>query len=356
MQVTSNIRLLVLAAGVALCGGWADDARAQAKDGLKDSPMSVRGAGATFPAPLYKKWIATYKTSHPNVLISYDVVGSGEGVKRFLAKSVDFAGSDEVLSESDAASVAGGVVTVPTTAGLIALAYNLPGLSGELKLPRDVYTGIFAGAIRRWNDPRIAAANPTLRLPARDIALVARLDSSGTTSAFTRHLAAADPAWRSKGLGAGKLIAWPSHTMLASGNEGVASRIKISQDSIGYVEYGFAKRLGLPMAVLENKSGTFVAPSEAAGQLALSARVVETDLLDKSVIDPTAVGAYPIVSYSWLLLYRTPREAAKAKELHTFVAWALVDGQKFGPEFGYVPLSADVVSLGRQALESISGN
>jgi phosphate transport system substrate-binding protein len=274
-------------------------------------------------------------------------------VKRFLAETVDFAASDEVLSDSDAAKVEAGVATVPVTAGTIVLAYNIPGVTGELRLPRDVYADVFAGAIRRWNDPRIQTANPDLRLPARDIALVARIDSSGTTAAFTRHLAAVDPSWRTRGLGVGKLIAWPQQTMLASGNEGVAARIKISEGAIGYVEYGFAKRLNLPMAALQNKSGAFVIASEASAQIALSARVAQVKELEGSVVDPPAVGAYPIVSYSWLFLYRHYRDPSRSRAVRDFVGWGLADGQQYGVEFGYIPLSADVIALGQNVLDTV---
>jgi phosphate transport system substrate-binding protein len=332
-----------LSLGLPAVAGWAQ--------ALGPASVSLSGAGATFPAPLYKKWISVYQRSHQNVSVTYDAVGSGEGIKRFVGEAVDFAGSDELLSENEAAKVEGAAM-VPVTAGMIVLAYRIPGVDSAIRLPREVFADIFAGTIRRWNDPRIQEANPGIRFPSRDIAVVARLDSSGTTAAFTRHLAASNPSWRSRGLGVGKLIAWPSGAMLASGNEGVAARIKISEGAIGYVEYGFAKRLGLPMAALQNKSGTFVTPSEAAAQLALSARVAKVNELERSVVDPTAAGAYPLVSYSWLFLYRNYRDAAKGRALRDFAQWGLSEGQQYGAEFGYVPLSADIVSLGRQALET----
>ena len=313
-------------------------------------PIALRGAGATFPAPLYKKWIAAYKSPHANISISYDAVGSGEGIKRFLAESIDFAGSDDGLSESEASKVGRGVTVVPATAGMIVLAYNIPGVDSEIRLPRDVYAAIFAGAIRRWDDPRLTAVNPGVKFPRRDIAIVVRLDSSGTTAAFTRHLASASASWRSGGLGVGKLIAWPSNAMLATGNEGVAARIKISEGAIGYVEYGFAKRLGLRMAALQNKSEAFVPPTEASAQIALSARVVRVNELENPVVDPPATGAYPIVTYSWLFLYRNYSDIAKARTLREFVEWGLTQGQSHGAELGYIPLSADVVSLGKQSL------
>lgn len=354
MTFAHRARALIAVAVAALSLGatamsWAQESAAKARTGA----VSLAGAGATFPAPLYKKWIAVYAAAHPGVAISYEAVGSGEGIKRFIAEAVDFAGSDENLTPANAAKVESGVAAVPATAGMVVLAYNIPGVSAQIRLPREVYAAIFAGQIRRWNDRRIEAANPGIRFPGRDIALIARLDSSGTTAAFTRHLAATDPSWHSRGLGTGKLIAWPAKTMLAAGNEGVASRIKISEGAIGYVEYGFARRLGLPMAALQNKAGDFVAPTEAAAQLALSARVPQAAELERSVVDPDGDGAYPIVSYTWLFLYRHYREPAKAEALRGLVAWGLTEGQKYGAELGYVPLSADIVDLGRQILGTV---
>jgi phosphate transport system substrate-binding protein len=315
---------------------------------------SLSGAGSTFSSLLYQQWIKAYQTEHPSVSITYDAVGSGEGINRFIAGSVDFGASDVVLSNSESAKVPKGVVMVATTAGMVVLAYNVPGIQGTLKLPRDVYPGIFSGTIRRWDDPRIQQANPGLDLPHRDIAIVARQDSSGTTYAFTSHLAAVDSGWRAQGLGVGKLIEWPARTMFASGNEGVASRIKISEGSIGYVEYGFAKRLGLPMAVLQNKAGAFVEPSEAGGQLALADASPKTPAdLDLSIVDPSGSRAYPIVTFSWLLLYRQYADPGKGAAVRDFVAWGLSNGQAFGREFGYIPLPNDVAASGRQALGNI---
>ena len=299
-------------------------------------------------------WIKVYQGERPSVSITYDAVGSGEGVNRFVAGSVDFGASDVILTDSEVAKVSQGVVMVAATAGMVVLAYNIPGIQGKLRLPRDVYPGIFSGAIRRWDDPRIQQANPGLVLPHRDIAVIARQDSSGTTYAFTSHLAAVDTEWRARGLGVGKLIEWLAGAMFASGNEGVASRIKISEGSIGYVEYGFAKRLGLPMAVLQNKRGNFVEPTDVGGQLAVAEATPKTAAdLDLSIVDPSGVGAYPIVTFSWLLLYRQYADPGKGAAVRDFVAWGLSNGQAFGREFGYIPLPNEVAASGRQALGSI---
>jgi phosphate transport system substrate-binding protein len=239
---------------------------------------------------------------------------------------------------------------MPTLAGMIVLAYNVPGLSADLKLPRDVYADIFAGAIRHWDDPRIRAANPGQNLPHLDIVLVARLDSSGTTAVFTEHLAAISPTWRERGLGVGKLVQWPAGSMLASGSEGVAARIKISEGAIGYVEYGFPKRLNLPMAVLQNKAGEFVAPDAASGQQAMAIDATSLALLPVSAVDPAGHGAYPIVTYSWIAFNRKYADPRKSAALRDFIDWGLSQGQNAGVDLGYVPLTSGVIALSKQAL------
>jgi phosphate transport system substrate-binding protein len=316
--------------------------------------VSLSGAGSTLAAPLYHQWITSYRRVQPKVSVAYDAVGSGEGIRRFIAGSIDFGASDVILSNSEAAEVPRGVTMIASTAGMVVLAYNIPGLRGVLKLPRNLYPGIFSGEIKLWDDPRIATANPGLHLPHRDIEIVARLDSSGTTYALSNHLATIDPAWRAHGRGVGKLIEWPGVPMLASGSEGVAGRIKISEGSIGYVEYGFAKRLGLPMAVLQNRAGLFVAPTEAAGRQGLAGASAKASAeLNQSIADPPGAGAYPIVTFSWIFLYRQYADPGKGAALGDFVAWGLSNGQTFASELGYLPLPSDVAAAGKQALQYV---
>ncbi len=317
------------------------------------APVQLRGAGSTFVAPLLKVWIDSFEKAQPDVSLNYDVVGSGEGVARFEAGAVDFAASDVFIPAAEAEKFKRGVVQVPSTAGMIVLAYNLPGVKAPLKLPQDVYVDIFLGKIRSWRDPRIVAANPGLNLPSTDIAVVVRRDSSGTTYAFTDHLAAVSKAWANGGPGVGKLIDWPHVAMYASGNEGVASRIKISEGSIGYVEYGFALRLGLPMAVLQNRDGKFVAPTPQSGAAGLAASTgAGLDALDESTTNPAGPKAYPIVTYSWLLLYRS-YPAEQNRILTSFVGYALDEGQSYAPYFGYLALPPSVVELGKAALSKM---
>ncbi len=330
---------------------------AQGQDARTATPparIMVRGAGATFPAPLYEKWITAFRQQHPDLAIVYEGVGSGEGQKRFLANAVDFGASDAALSDEQLASVKPGAQLVPVTAGIIVLAYNLPGLGGELRLSREVLMDIFAGRIRTWNDPRILADNPGLALPNRSIAMVVRQDGSGTTYGFTSHLAAISPAWRDRGPGVGTLVAWPGNTMRARGNEGVAGRIKVSEGSIGYIEYHFAKRLGLSMTRLQNKAGRFVAPSESSGQNALAHSVKRMPPnLRLFLPDPEGIDAYPIVTFSWLLLYDRYEDADKGAALKKFVSWGLTEGQAYSRELGYIPLPSELASMSLAALERI---
>lgn len=316
-------------------------------------PTPLKGAGATFPAPLFYKWTDAYAREAGGAQINYDSVGSGEGVARFLAESVDFGASEARLRDEDIAKVKRGALMLPSTAGLISLAYNLPGLGGELRLTRELYSDIFLGRITRWDDPRIRQVNPGLKLPARNLAVVARLDRSGTTHAITSHLNAVNATWQQQ-RGVGSLIEWPATAMLARGNEGVASRIKISEGSLGYVEYGFAKRLGLKMALVQNKSGQFVAPDEVTGQSAIADAGTESSAAASAhIFDPPGARSYPIVTFSWLLLYRSYPDAEKAKAIRSFVDWGLTKGQAHAGQLGYIALPEAVVAYARKRLEDI---
>jgi phosphate transport system substrate-binding protein len=338
-----------LAAILVLClGVFSGQASSQ-----QEQKILLRGAGATFPAPLYKKWIAEFARAEPKTAIDYKDVGSGEGAKRFLDKSVDFGASDAGLSDEQFAR-AGDAKLVPTTAGMIALVYNLPGLAGPLKLPRAVYPEILAGRITKWNDARIQAANPGLKLPNREIVLAVRLDASGTTFAFTNHLHAISETWRQPSLGVRNLVAWNGLALLARGNEGVAASVQRSNWTLGYVEYGYAKRLGLAIAQLENKAGKYLEPSAASGAAAIAANLNEVPAnLRVYLPDPAGEESYPIVSLTWLLVRERYAEPAKAEALKRFVEWALTTGQPFGAELGFVPLPPGLVERARAVARAI---
>ena len=319
--------------------------------------LVLRGAGATFPSLVYKKWFAGYHAAHPEVTISYDAVGSGEGVRRFIGngvkdeEKVDFGASDAAMTDEQIAQVGRGALMVPATAGSVVLAYNLPNFQGELKLSREAYAGIFLGRIRSWNDPAIAATNPGVILPKLTIVTAARQEASGTTFAFTKHLDAISPEWRGR-YGAATLIDWPGNTMRARGNENVAGLIEHSEGSIGYVGYEFAHRLGLKMALLQNKEGNFVSPGDQPGMAALASADLPPNLR-LFIADPAGHNAYPIVTFSWILLYRNYDDPRKAKALRDLLRWCLSDGQRLASNLGYVPLSENVISRSLAALHEV---
>jgi phosphate transport system substrate-binding protein len=317
----------------------------------------LRGAGATYPSLLYKKWFAEYQAAHPDVAITYDTVGSGEGVRRFIGigvkdeEKVDFGASDAAMTDEQIAQVNGGALMVPATAGSVVLAYNLPKFMGDLKLSRDACAGIFLGRIKTWDDPAISATNPGASLPRLTIVTVAREDASGTTFAFTKHLDAISPEWSSR-YGAAIVVNWPGNTMRATGNENVAGRIQHSEGSIGYLGYEFAHRLGLKMASLQNKGGKFVQPGNQTGMSALSSAELPSNLR-LFIADPAGQDAYPIVTFSWILLYRNYGDPRKAKALADLFRWSLSDGQRFATELGYLPLSPNVTAKSLAAVGQV---
>ena len=349
MRVASLIAVIAV---VCLSSACSDSP--QETDSTSSQRLLISGAGATFPAPLYESWIEHFETTDSNVDFEYERTGSGEGIRRFVAGDVDFGASDAAISADEARRVERGARLIPATAGMVVLAYNIPGVDDGLRLPRDVYVDIFRGDIWRWDDPRIVAANPNLELPSKLIQVVGRRDSSGTTFAFTNHLAAVNEEWRQEP-GVGKLIDWPGGAMTSPGNSGVAQRIRITLGSIGYMEYGFAQRLGLPMAILENRAGFFVSPSPASGQqgLALDEREIPTDLR-LFVTDPGADNAYPIVSYSWLLLYETYPDPRKPAALKQAISWGLSEeGQSVAEQMGYIPLPNAIADRSLDILRQI---
>lgn len=340
LTVVSLLALLLL--GATLLPGPASLARER-----------ITGAGASFPFPLYSNWFKAFSRAHPDVIVDYQSKGSGAGVRDFLNRTVDFAASDAAMSDEEMAAVDGGVVLLPATAGEIALVYHLPGVGKGLRLPRDVYPAIFRGEIRRWDDPRIAAANPELALPELPITVVRRADSSGTTNAFTRHLTAVDPAWAA-GPGAGKTVQWPqgARYVAAPKNDGVTSTLLQTPGGLGYVEHAYAKFSGVEPAALENAAGHFVLPGEGGGREALDEVTLPEDLR-VWVDDPAAEAAYPIVTYTWLLFYRDHGDPAVAARLRELVRYCMTTGQAIADRLGYVSLPPRVVEKVLAAAEGI---
>lgn len=301
--------------------------------------VSLHGAGATFPAPLYQQLFAEYNKKHPEVKISYQSVGSGAGVNQFIAGTVTFGASDVAMTEAEIAQVKRGTVLVPVTAGAIVIGFNVEGVS-ELKLSQEALAQIFLGEIKVWNDPRIAALNQGVNLPSQPITVVHRSDGSGTTGVFTMHLSAISQTWKS-GPGTGKTVQWPTG-IGAKGNEGVTAQLMQVPGSIGYIEVSYARQNNIKSAVLQNRDGNFVAYSSAAAAEAL-ANIELPDSLVAFEPNPAGAGSYPIVSYSWILAYRQYDDAKQAETLRNVLHWAVTDGQAFADQLGYIPLPEPVV-------------
>jgi phosphate transport system substrate-binding protein len=314
--------------------------------------VSLVGAGASFPAPLYQTWFQGLNKKFPSLQVNYQSVGSGAGVEQFIKGTVDFGASDVAMKDDEIAKVPEdkGVMLLPMTAGSIVLAYNLPDVP-ELKLSRTLYTDILLGKIKSWDDPAIAKVNPGAKLPKQPITVVYRSDGSGTTGVFTKHLSAISPEWKSK-VGDGKTVNW-STGVGAKGNEGVTAQITQTQGSIGYIEYGYAKQNKVSFAALENKAGQYVIPTDQSASKTLESVELPANMR-AFISDPEGAESYPIVSYSWILAHKKYTDAAKAKAVEAMIEYGLTEGQKSASELGYVPLPANVVTKVAAAADQIS--
>lgn len=343
--------LLALTLGLTACGGNETNTDTTSGEGgnAGGKSISLTGAGASFPSPLYQRWFSEYNKQNPNIKVSYQSVGSGAGVEQFTQGTVDFGASDVAMKDEEIAAVERGVALLPMTAGSIVLAYNLPDVT-ELKLSRQVYVDILMGTIKKWNDRAIASLNPEAKLPNSKISVVHRSDGSGTTGVFTKHLSAISPEW-SKKVGSGKTVEWPTG-IGAKGNEGVTAQIIQTEGSLGYVEYGYAKQQDIPTATLENKAGTYVAASDESAAEALSAATLPENLR-AFVTDPEGETSYPIVTYTWILAYENYDDPDKLQAFKDVVNWSLTDGQDFAGELGYIPLPDNVVEKVQSKLNTI---
>lgn len=320
---------------------------------LPPAKVELMGAGATFPAPLYQRWFSELKQKQPQLAINYDAIGSGAGVDRLITGTVDFGASDTAMTYPEIQQVNRGVLLLPMTAGSIALAYNIPYVETGLKLPRDVYVDIFLGKIKTWNDPKIAKANPNIKLPNLEIQVVYRSESSGTTGVFTKHLSAISREWRDK-VGEGQSVKWPIGVG-ARGNQGVSDRIQQVQGAITYIEYSYAKNNYLKVAALENKEGNYFSPSE--GTVSQTIEAVELPENFRGFIsDPGGQESYPIVTYTWLLVYENYPDPKKAKAVEMMIEYGLTEGQTFSKELGYVPLPPNIIERVAAAADRISSN
>lgn len=363
-----KVATLALVLGLAACGGGTTTtdggdattgeetaaADGAAAEKVFDSNVALTGAGASFPAPLYQRWFVDLNGKVPELQVNYQSVGSGAGVEQFTQQTVNFGASDVAMDDEEIAAIEKGAILLPMTAGAIVLAYNLPGVEG-LQLDRETYVNILLGNVTNWNDPAIAATNPDVTLPDQAITVVHRSDGSGTTGVFTKHLSAISSDWESA-IGDGKSVEWPADKgtfVGGKGNEGVTAQIQQTEGAIGYVEFGYANNNGLNMASLENSAGNFIKPSGESASTTLDA-VELPENLRAFITDPEGADSYPVVTYTWMLVYGEYEDPEVAKAVEVMVEYGLNEGQEAAPEIGYIALPKSVREKVAAAADGLS--
>jgi phosphate transport system substrate-binding protein len=323
--------------------------------GSDQESVTLSGAGATFPNPLYSRWTADYNALRSDAHVNYESIGSGGGIRQISEMTVDFGATDGPMSDEELSGAKGGeLLHIPMVLGAVAVAYNLPNFSDTLNFDGALVADIFLGKITRWNDPRIAALNPDVMLPNMEMVTVHRSEGSGTTYVFTDYLSKVSPAWAA-GPGRGKDVSWPAG-LGAQGNEMVAGQITATPGAIGYIESVYALQNKTLVGRVKNSSGKFVAPNQisitAAAAEAVASLGENTDYRI-SIVDPTGADAYPIASFTWILAYSKQSDARKGAALKDFLRWAVTDGQKQAAELQYGPLADSMLPALLKRIESI---
>jgi len=312
--------------------------------GAAAQKVQIQGAGATFPNPIYQKWIAEYNKLHPNVEINYQSIGSGAGVRQLTAQTVFFGASDQPMTNDQQVAAPGKIFHFPTVLGAVVPVYNLPGVNAELKFSGEVLANIYLGKITKWNDPAIAKLNGGVNLPATDIAVAHRSDASGTSYIFTDYLGKVSAEWKMK-VGVNGSVNWPTGVG-GKGNEGVAGVVTQTPGAIGYVELIYALQNKIAYAAVQNMAGDFMKASVESVTAAADAAAKQMPAdFRVSITNAPGKGVYPISSFTWLLLYENPKDKMLSKATVDFVKWALTDGQKYCAPLAYAPLPENVVKL-----------
>jgi len=300
--------------------------------------MTINGAGATFPYPIYSKWFDEYAKVDPSVRFNYQSIGSGGGQKQIIAQTVDFGASDGPMSDDNLSKAPGKILHIPTVAGADVVAYNLPG-DPHLKLDGETIAAIFLGTITKWDDPKIAALNPGVTLPSQEIVVVHRSDGSGTTYIWTDYLSKVSPEWKQK-VGTNTAVNWPVG-LGGKGNEGVAGQIKQTPGALGYVELIYAKQNKISFADIKNSAGEFVSPTLESITAAMSTAQIPDDFRF-SITNAPGSGSYPIAGATWLLVYQEQKDAAKGRKVVEFLKWALTKGESMARDLDYAPLPSEL--------------
>jgi phosphate transport system substrate-binding protein len=316
---------------------------------------TLNGAGATFPNPMYSKWFSDYHKLHSDVQINYQSIGSGGGIRQVTEGTVDFGASDMPMTDGQLAEAQSKlktkVLNIPSVMGAVVPAYNIPGVSGEVKFTPDALAGIFLGRITKWNDKAITSVNPGVNFPEQPIIVVHRSDGSGTTFIWTDYLSKVSPDWQSQ-VGSNTSVKWPIG-LGGKGNEGVAGSIRQLQGSVGYVELIYAVQNNIPYGSVRNAAGTFLKASlEGVTAAAASAAKMPADFR-VSITNAPGKDAYPISSFTWLLIPQQSKDAAKGKILADFLNWMVTDGQKMAAALSYAPLPESVVRKVKEAIKQV---
>jgi phosphate transport system substrate-binding protein len=312
---------------------------------------TLNGAGATFPNPMYSKWFSEYHKLHPEVQINYQPIGSGGGIRQVIAGTVDFGASDMPMTDDQLREAKFKVLNIPTVLGAVVPAYNIPGVTGEVKFTPDALAGIFLGRITKWNDKAIASANPGVNLPNQDILVVHRSDGSGTSFIWTDYLSKVSAEWKNQ-VGSGTSVKWPIG-LGGKGNEGVAGSIRQLQGSIGYVELIYAVQNNISYGSVRNAAGNFVKASlEGVTAAAAAAPKMPADFR-VSITNAPGKESYPISSFTWLLIPAQSKDPAKGKILADFLNWMVTDGQKMTAALTYAPLPENVVEKVKEAIKQV---
>ena len=345
MSLSKTITLTlaaVLALTLAACGNNATG-----------GDIRLQGAGATFPNPLYQKWVSEYGKQHTNVKIDYQSVGSGAGIKQIKERTVDFGASDSPMKDEDLKAAPGEILHIPTVLGAVVITYNLGGVAQPLRFAPDVIADIFLGKLKKWSDARIKADNAGVTLPDTDITVVHRSDGSGTSAVFTDYLSKVSPEWKEK-VGAGTSPNWPTG-IGGKGNEGVTGQVKQTPNTIGYVELAYAVQNKLPAALIKNKAGSFVEPTIDAVTAAAAGSLANTpEDLRVSITDAAGPTAYPISSYTYILAYKAQTDQIKGKTLVDFLWWGIHDGEKFAKDLQYAPLPEEIIKRAETKINSMT--
>lgn len=312
----------------------------------------LNAGGATFPYPIYSKWFDVYRAAHPNVQINYQSQGSGFGIAQVIAGTVDFGASDGPMTDAQLGQAKVKILHFPTVLGADVPSYNIPGVTADLNFTQKALAGIYLGTITKWNDPEIAKANPNVKLPSDDIIVVHRSEGSGTTYIWTDFLSKVSAEWKSK-VGTNTSVNWPVG-LGGKGNEGVTGLIKQTPDSIGYIELIYAIQNKIPYGTVQNADGKFI-KADLAGVTAAAASAAKTmpDDFRVSITNAPGPTAYPISSFTWLLIPVHFNDAAKEKAVKDFLNWMLTDGQNYNEQLSYAKLPAAVVAKEKKQISMI---